>query len=225
MQNLGRAFSFMFEDKDWIQKILIGAAFVLLSCIVVGIPFLLGYLLEVARRSAEGKELPLPDWDNLGEKFGKGLMFFIVLIIYCIPVCIASLILSLIPCIGILLGMIPGLAFAFILPYLAVSYARSGNLNDAFDFARMMDFVKANTSNLAIALVMAIVLNVVASFGVLGLFIGLLFTSFWANLGIYYLYGQVFLEAEKGGAVDAEATVTGSEPLPDKKDEEGPASE
>ena len=64
MQNLGRAFSFMFEDKDWIQKILIGAAFLLLSMIIIGIPFVLGYLREVARRSAEGKELPLPDWDD-----------------------------------------------------------------------------------------------------------------------------------------------------------------
>ena len=65
MENLGRSFSYMFEDKDWFQKILIGAAFCLLSLVLIGIPFVLGYLLQVARQSSHGQELPLPAWDNL----------------------------------------------------------------------------------------------------------------------------------------------------------------
>ncbi len=76
MENLGRSFSYMFEDEDWFQKILIGAAFCLLSLVLIGIPFVLGYLLQVARQSSHGKELPLPAWDNLGDKFVSGLLFF-----------------------------------------------------------------------------------------------------------------------------------------------------
>lgn len=198
MKNLGRAFAFMFEDKDWIQKILIGAAFTLLSVILVGIPIVLGYLLEVARRSSEGKELPLPEWDNLGDKFGRGLLFFIILIIYCIPLGIVSAILAWIPCLGAILWIIPFLLLGLIVPYLAVTYARTGNLNTAFEFEKIIRFVSDNLINLLVVLVMAIIFEIIAGFGILALGIGVLVTSFWANLGVYYLYGQVFWEAEHG---------------------------
>jgi hypothetical protein len=212
MKNLGRAFAFMFEDKDWIQKILIGAAFVLLSVILVGIPLVLGYLLEVARRSAEGQEVPLPDWDNLGDKFGKGLLFFIILIIYSIPITIVSFILQLIPCIGALLGLVVWLVFWMIVPYLAVQYARTGNFNTAFEFDKIITFVKENITNLLIVLVMSIVFSIIAQFGVLALIIGLLFTTFWAGLGTYYLYGQLFYEAEHRAVVVETQTPAGPPP-------------
>ncbi len=212
MKNLGRAFAFMFEDKDWIQKILIGAAFVLLSFILVGIPLVLGYLLEVARRSAEGKEVPLPNWDNLGDKFGKGLLFFIILIIYSIPIAIVSVILQFIPCIGTLLSMVLWLAFWMIIPYLAVQYARTGNLNTAFEFEKIIAFTKENITNLLIVLVMSIVFSIIAQFGVLALIIGLLFTTFWAGLGTYYLYGQIFYETEHRAVVVESTSPAGPPP-------------
>jgi hypothetical protein len=200
MKNLGRAFAFMFEDKEWIQKILIGAAFTLLSVILVGIPIILGYLLEVARRSAEGKELPLPEWDNLGDKFGKGLLYFIILVIYSIPLGILSAILAMIPCLGAILWIVPFLFLAMVAPYLAVTYARTANLNAAFEFEKIIRFISDNLSNLLIVLVMTIIFEIIAGFGLLALGIGVLVTSFWDYLGIYYLYGQVFWEAEQGGA-------------------------
>lgn len=212
MKNLGRAFAFMFEDKDWIQKILIGAAFVLLSFILVGIPLVLGYFLEVARRSAEGKEVPLPNWDNLGDKFGKGLLFFIILIIYSIPIVIVSFILQLIPCVGPILGMALWLGFWLIVPYLAVRYARTGDFNVAFEFDKIIEFVKENITNLLIVLVMSIVFSIIAQFGILALIIGLLFTSFWAGLGTYYLYGQIFYEAEHRAVVVETETPSGPPP-------------
>jgi hypothetical protein len=211
MKNLGRAFAFMFEDKEWIQKILIGAAFTLLCLILVGIPLVLGYLLEVARRSAAGKELPLPEWDNLGDKFGKGLLFLIILIIYSIPLMILSFILAFIPCLGAILCIIPFLFLAFIAPYLAVTYARTSNLNTAFEFEKILRFVSDNFTNLLVVLVMGIIFEIIAGFGILALGIGVLVTSFWASLGIYYLYGQVFWEAEQGGVAVVEGPPPGSE--------------
>lgn len=47
---VGRAFSFMFEDKNWVVKIILGAVFNLLSIVLVGIPFILGYTFGVGKK-------------------------------------------------------------------------------------------------------------------------------------------------------------------------------
>jgi hypothetical protein len=208
MENIGRAFSYMFEDKDWVQKILMGALFALLSLVLIGVPFLMGYLLVVARQSSEGRPVPLPNWDNLGDKFVQGLLLFIITVIYAIP----GIILMLIPCIGILFYLLYEICFILALPYIVVRFARSGNFGDAFDFSGTLDFMKNNLSNLLIIFVMSIVLTIVAYFGLLALIIGIFFTLFWASLGVYYLYGQVVYTAEKGGTATPRTVSTGGSP-------------
>jgi hypothetical protein len=193
MQNVGRAFSFMFEDKKWAGKIFLGAIFNLLSLILIGIPFVLGYLLELAKNSSQGKEIPLPEWDNLGDKFVRGLVYIIIIIIYSIPGSIAYFI----PCVGYCLGPLYFLALLFIIPYLTVKYAQTGSFEDAFRFNEMFDFVKKNINNLIIVVLLSIALSIIACFGILALVVGILFTAFWADLAIYYLYGKVYREGEK----------------------------
>ena len=197
MENIGRAFSYMFEDKEWVQKILIGAAFVLLSFVIIGIPFVIGYMLAVAKQSAEGKELPLPKWDNLGEKFISGLVYFLIMIIYGIPLAILYFILVFIPCLGWLAIVVIAIGFALITPYIGVRFARTGRMGDAFAFGEIFSFLQKNFVNLLVAWLMTIVFSVVAWFGILALIVGFLFTSFWAHLATWYLYGQVVYEAEK----------------------------
>ncbi len=202
MINYTKAFSFMFEDKNWVVKILLGAIFNLLTMVLIGIPFVLGYLLELAKNSSEGKEIPLPEWDKLGDKFTRGLIYLIIVIIYSIP----GIILSFIPCVKYCLGPLYFLALAFILPYITVRYARSGSFEDVFRFAEIIDFTKRNINNLIIVVLLGIALGIIATFGALALLVGIFFTMFWANLAIYYLYGKVVGEGEK-----AEGNVNKSE--------------
>jgi len=190
---VGRAFSFMFEDKNWVVKIILGAVFNLLTLVLIGIPFVLGYLLEVAKNSSEGKELPLPEWDKLGDKFVRGLIYLVILIIYSIP----GMILSFIPCVKFCLGPLYFLALAFVLPYITVKYAQTGSFEEVFRFNEIIEFVKDNLSNLIILILLTIALGIIATFGVLALVVGIFFTMFWADLGIFYLYGQVYREGKK----------------------------
>jgi hypothetical protein len=190
---VGRAFSFMFEDKNWVVKIILGAVFNLLMLVLIGIPFVLGYLLELAKNSSEGKELPLPEWDKLGDKFIRGLIYLVILIIYSIP----GMILSFIPCVKFCLGPLYFLALAFVLPYITVRYAQTGSFEEVFRFNEIIEFVKNNLSNLVIVILFNIVLGIIATFGVLALVVGIFFTMFWADLGIFYLYGQVYREGKK----------------------------
>ena len=193
MQNVGRAFSFMFEDKDWVVKILLGAVFNLLTLVLVGIPFLFGYLLELAKNSSEGKEIPLPEWDKLGDKFVRGLIYLVIVIIYSIP----GIILSAIPCVKYCFGPLYFLALAFVLPYITVKYAQTGKFEEVFRFNDIFDFAKANVSNLIIVVLLTIALQIIATFGALALVVGVFFTMFWADLAVFYLYGQVYREGQE----------------------------
>ena len=196
---VGRAFSFMFEDKNWLMKFILGAVFNLLTLVLVGIPFVLGYLLELTKNSSEGKELPLPEWDKLGDKFVRGLIYLVILIIYSIP----GMILSFIPCVKFCFGPLYFLALAFMLPYITVKYAQTGSFEDVFRFNELFDFVKNNISNLIIVVLLSIALQIIASFGILALVVGILFTIFWADLGIFYLYGQVYRTGKKEPVVQS----------------------
>jgi len=70
----------------------------------------------------------------------------------------------------------------------------------------MFDFVQKNINNLIIVVLLSIALEIIAMFGLLALVIGILFTIFWADLGIFYLYGKVYKEGEK-----PEGNIAGSE--------------
>ncbi len=203
MDNIGRAFSFMFEDKDWPSKILIGGLFVLVSFVLVGIPFVLGYILEAVKRSSQNKAVPLPQWDNLGDKFMHGLVYLIILIIYSLP----GWILYLVPCIGhFCLGPLWWIALLFVLPYITVRYSLTGNLADAFQFKEIVEFAQSNLSDLFIVMLLSIALAVISSFGLLLLIVGALFTWFWAELALSYLYGQLYCSASKKAELKSEAS-------------------
>ncbi len=200
--NYTRAFSFMFEDKNWMVKIILGAIFNLLTLVLIGIPFIFGYLLELAKNASEGKEIPLPEWDRLGDKFTRGLIYLIIVIIYSIP----GIILSFVPCVKYCLGPLYFLALCFVLPYITVKYARTGSFEDVFRFNEIIDFTKKNINNLIIVVLLGIALGIIATFGVLALVVGIFFTMFWADLALYYLYGKVVRAAEetKGESAGAE---------------------
>jgi hypothetical protein len=202
MINYGRAFSFMFEDKNWVGKMFLGAVFTLLSLILIGIPFLLGYLLEMAKNASQGKEIPLPEWDKLGDKFVRGLIFLVIIMIYCIPMAI----LHFIPCVGVCLGPLYSLALLFIFPYITTKYALTGSFEDVFRFNEIFNFIQKNINSLIIVVLLTIALEIIAIFELLALVIGILFTIFWAYLGVYYLYGKLYQEGEKMAG-----SLTGSE--------------
>jgi hypothetical protein len=81
--DIGRSFTYMFEDESWIMKIVIGG---ILLCIPIVNFMALGYMLEALKRSADGVDIPLPEWDDFGGKFMKGLMLFVIGLVYTIPI-------------------------------------------------------------------------------------------------------------------------------------------
>jgi len=188
----GKGFTVLFEDREWIGKTLIGGIFLLLSIVLIGIPFVLGYILEFARNVIERRSPVLPEWDNMGDKFTKGLVFTIIIIIFSLIFGVVIFLLALIPCLGWIAGVIISILFSFVYPFLLCEYAVTTNFSAVFNFERMFNFIGNQVVNILIAIILTIVIGIIGSFGIILLLIGIIFTSFWAVIGSTYFYAEVY---------------------------------
>jgi hypothetical protein len=212
--DVGKAFTFLFEDENWIAKVAIGGLLVLFSWLLVPIPLMVGYALQVTKNVAEGQSKPLPEWTNLGDMFVQGLMAIIGSLIWFSPV---ILLVCCIAAVGVATGgvassddsgtasgfagalivcfqcvtFIVSLALSFFIYAPITRFALNGKLDTFWDFQGTWQFIQGNIGNYVIAWLLLLVANFVAGFGVILCVIGVFFTSFWAYLVGAHLFGQV----------------------------------
>ena len=212
--NIGRSFTYMFEDEDWIMKIVIGG--ILLFIPIINL-MTMGYMLEVLKRVADGMDMPLPEWDDFGGKFMKGLMLVVIGLLYQIPgmplLCLYFGLIgvsalggpsngeTLIGMAGILractfcLYLSWAVVVMFVAPASLIRYAVTGDFMSAFRFGEIFSFIRDNIANYVVALALAVVAVFIAYFGVIACCVGLLFTMFWYYLVMAHLLGQVQRES------------------------------
>lgn len=86
---LGRTLSFIFEDKNWLEKVLPLLVLGILSAIpVIGfVPFALviGYMMQLARNVRDGLPRPLPKWDAWQAKLSVGGQIVLAMVVYNVP--------------------------------------------------------------------------------------------------------------------------------------------
>ena len=213
--DIGRAFTYVFDDEKWLSKIVMGGVFIFLSVFLIGIPFILGYLVETVRNVASEEASPLPEWSDLGNKFAQGLSLAIALLIYSIPLIILACMqgffggvgddntaVSLISaCFGCLAALY-GLVLAAIYPAIIIRYAATGEIMAAFRFGEIVTLISQNLGNYIVAVILGwVVTNVIAGFRVILCVVGVLFTYFWAYLVEAHLLGQVQRQAGMEGTV------------------------
>lgn len=179
--DIGKSLSFVPEDENWLSKIGIGA-------VISAIPVLnfawSGYLVDLMRNVARYDPRPLPDWDDLGGQFVRGLIVSIATFIYSLPlllvICLASV--SVIaPAIAsgedysdalaaasggiVVLGLcclcVYILALTFFLPAVFINYARRGTFASTFALGEILQVITANLSDYLIAFGMTIAISFV----------------------------------------------------------------
>jgi len=209
----GKAFTFVFEDKNWITKLLIGG---LLSLIPIVNFVAIGYGLKVLKNVAEGKEQPLPEWSDFGDYFVQGLVSSLGGLVWAIPAILLSMVIAFISaatgyegdpqaaaapvwlCVSGLscLSGLYGLFLGAVTPAAMTHYAVSGEVGAMFRFGRIFKYITSNLGPYIIALLLGLVAAFIASFGVILCVIGVVFTGFWAMLVANYLLGQVYAASE-----------------------------
>lgn len=213
--DFGRPFTFVFEDPDWVRKILMGGLMYLLSFVLIGIFFVFGYCARLARNVAAGVARPLPEWDEWGNDFAEGLKLFLIVLVYYLPIMLVFIIGM---GGGALLGAIAddtgadaaaavaggmfsvgmcllyglALAVAVILPAALTLAVMRGSFGAAFDFSSVFAYIGQNAANYILSIAVHLIAGFLAQFGFILLCIGLLFTAFWAQLATTHAFGETY---------------------------------
>jgi hypothetical protein len=226
MMDVGKAFTFMFQDPNWVSKIGIGVlvllAGIVLTPVLIGLAavfILMGYSLDVVRNVLDGKQHPLPEWQDWGGFFVRGLKLFgaqivwaLPFILVAIPVGIGSALTSgqnqsagviaigaLFLAGGIGLTILYGIFMALLYPAIYLRLARTDRFAAALEVGKLWGFTRDNIGNVIIAILLTwlagLVGSIIAGLGFFALIIGLVisipFAALWQMLVQVHLYGQI----------------------------------
>lgn len=168
--DIGKSFTFPFEDKQWITKLGLGG-------LITFIPILnfawTGYTVELIRNVMNDAPEPLPNWDDFGKKLTDGLLLTVATIVYSLPIIIVfCLPMSFMIVPAILSGnadmqglaeavaglgtalffcllcvfVVYSLALSVIFPAILVIFAREGTLASCFKFREVFELISKNST-------------------------------------------------------------------------------
>ena len=207
--DFGRTLGFFFQDPNWVQKLLIGSLFTILSMFLIGTVFVAGYAARIVRRAARGEPHPLPEWDDLGGMFAEGLSVVGAYLIHILPAVAAFGILVIpvvlmgerngepSPAALLLLVLLVILAVVLLFAlmfYFTAAFTRLAveeRFGAAFEVENNLAFLKRNAGNLLMAVLAFIVSNFIAQFGILLFCVGILPATFWSQCVGAYALGEV----------------------------------
>jgi len=216
--DIGRAFTFGFEDEQWLTKLLIGALLLLLgfvfSFILIGVVaffIISGYAIATARNVSRDEELPLPTWEDFSGMLVDGFRLLAATFVWSIPMFIlytpiavltimadqnnggvwaALLTITLLTC-GCL-ALIYGIFLFIISPILMWLIAAEERIGAALDVRRVIDILRSHLGPVVVVAIAIWVAQLLASLvGALLCGVGLLATSVWAVWVQGHLVGQL----------------------------------
>jgi hypothetical protein len=213
--DFGRCFTFVTEDPEWVTKILLGGLFTLLSGLLVGVPFIMGYWARTMKNVAAGQPRPLPAWDDLGGIFSDGLRLLGVYLVYTLGIMLVMALVGgvvMVPLIaigstdggggaaaalgglGILLFygviLLVSLAAIVFLPAALVRSVMRDSFAEGFAWQQIVSFIQANLGNYALSLVIYLLASFLSQFGMILCCVGLFPAAFWGYLVLAYGLGE-----------------------------------
>ena len=212
--DIGKAFGFVFEDEEWVSKVLIGGLIFLIP--LIGQFAVIGYSFKVAQNVMQGNPRPLPAWSEFGDHLMRGFYAFVIQLVYSLPAVIlagvfACVIISASTAAGqsseragagigllgtclIPLIIIVGIA-STLLSYPAIGrYLATNSLGEAFKFSDVIASVRAHLGAWVMLVVVGILASFVGSLGAIACGVGLLFTYFYAYCVIGFALGQTLIQ-------------------------------
>ena len=200
-------------DVGWIKKILIGGILLIIPIInlIVG-----GYYIKTLRGSIEGKP-GLPEWDDWGDLFIKGLMVAIIGFIYmliplivlfvsiggALTAAISSGDFSVATLSTIVGGIVGGSLFSvllmlivcLVLPMALSIYAKEDSIGAAFRIGEILSRIKSVPGDYIITIIvlyaLLFIVNLVATIPIIGWVI-IIFANFYIALVASKMFGEVY---------------------------------
>lgn len=206
--DFGRPFTFLFEDQDWMKKLLMGALYGLGTMLCyAGLIGLFGYQKRILLAAAEGRDVPVPEIDP-GQDFAEGFKVLLIVLGYYGPgilmyVCggFGGAIIGgaanddavggLVTLGGYCLALPLFLVGQFMLPVGIIRFADQNSVGAAFQIGEVIATVRENFVNVLLVFVVKIATGIVAQFTILLLCIGIFAGLAWAKMAEAQAYGQL----------------------------------
>ncbi len=188
--DFGKAFTFMFEDPRWKQKLgigtLVGLVGILLSPVLIGLVLLiivLGYSLDLVRNVVDGKVLPMPEWDDWSGFLVRGLKLTVAFLVWMLPLVLISIPLvigaglsgdngnasstgtafgALFMVCSSCLIILWGLFVTLLSPAIYIRLAATGRLSAAFEIGKLWQLIRDNLGNIILAILLVWVAGLIA---------------------------------------------------------------
>lgn len=198
--DFGRIFSYLFKDPDWVKKVLMLSLMLIIP--IVGWLVIGGYIVEVVRNVAEGRELPLPEL-NFGEQLSEGFSYFLPMFCITLILVAAGFVFSFmgrIPVVAIIGGLMRFALNILFSLYMLCAFPLAIVRKEPWYVFKFGDSIGALTSNFVtvlLALLVSIPIQLIGMAGIIGLGIGVLFTMPMAGLMMSHLYGQLGIILKK----------------------------
>ncbi len=218
--DFGAAFSFVFDDEDWVKKLALASV---LSLTVIGIFPVLGWGLEVIRRVAKGDPEPLPDWSEFGQYLVKGLLVSVAVLVYFLPIIILGacnagtgtlmgsmdedIAIPLITVVTLCLScvyILYAVGASLLIPAALGNYAVSGEFGSVFKLGEVFRMVKDNIGSYGLVFLGLLLADIIAPLGTIACVIGVGVTTAYAVVFVAHLAGQAYKIAEPSKTVKDE---------------------
>lgn len=227
--DVAKAFTYVFDDEQWVGKIGIGALVSLLSFLIVPIPLLAGWMVGITRNVMNGEKRPLPVWEDFGALFRDGLAITVASLVYTAPfwviACIAlvagagfgslteisedAAVAGIFATFGLTICLTIVFMFAlfFMGPAIVIQYVRTNDLGATFRVGEVLGIVRDNVGDIFIVALTPFIASIVIS-TVLGVFAAIPVLG-WCGAPILSLAVSPYLSAIVGHLYGQAATKLG----------------
>lgn len=177
--DVNKAFRFVFNDTQWISKLLIAIVMSLLSFLIIPALVLQGYVVKLIRQVMGGQDNELPEWMDYGKMLRDGFFVTVGELIWVLPFMVLFFIVAavtgglsnaaenssgivsaaaagsglLLACLVILMIVV----FLFLTPALLIQYAREDEFAALFRFGEIFDIIRENLADILIAFLVSVV--------------------------------------------------------------------
>lgn len=219
--DFGLAFSYVFQDRDWLKKVGIVSLISLIP--VLGQLVLIGWSLNIAKRVIDRHPEPLPEVD-FGGDLGRGFSAFVIGFVYSLPITLFAFVFAILDslanqsssdaavafigilslCFG-LFAVLYGIALAIVLPAAYGNYVAKGSLSAGFALGEVFGLVRANIGAYLMVLLGSFVGGLIAPLGTILCVVGVILTYTYTVAVMGHLYGQAYNAAAQNRAVSISA--------------------
>lgn len=187
-----KAFTYVFEDKEWLVKLILGVVMSVLSFLILPALILNGYMVAIIRRVMHGEKENLPQWDDWGKLLKDGFFVTVAQFLWVLPLFllatvvfgatagfgsmfessdVMSTLMAAVFSVGGCLFFLAAIALAFIAPAIAIQYARTGEFGACFRFGEVLGITRDHLADIFITFLVAFGAGLLMALatGVLGL--------------------------------------------------------